>query len=193
MHRESGGLRSADLHLRKLHDRDRMATMQLDLPLTCRHVEAPGASDLQRDLIAVDCGSNLHREALLSELHQEASEGSPADASTEMVHSIVIKRAIAIGRAIFIGLRKYHDPIATRSWPNRHAIVVRSWCNHGHHHLNLMATIIVRSWPSTPPSNQIERSGFVAEILPLKTDVSPLSFLTFDRYLKKLRKFRGWS
>ena len=152
----------------------------VDLSLTCRQVEAPGASDLRCDLIAVDHDHDLNREALLSDLHQEASEGSLADTWTEMERSIFIKHAIAIGRAIFIGRQKYYDSITTRSWPDHRAIVVRSWCNHGHDHLNLMATIIVRSWPSTPPSHQIKRSRFFAEILPLKTYVSPLSFLTFD-------------
>ena len=166
--------RSKSTHVRK------NKLSEIDLPLTCRHVEAPGASDLHCDLIVVDHDHDLHREALLSDLHQEASEGSLADTWTEMEHSIFIKHAIAIGHVIFIGRRKYHDPITTRSWPDHHAIVVRSWCNHGHDHLNLMATIIVRSWPSTPPSHQIKRSRFFAEILPLKTDVSPLSFLTFD-------------
>ena len=164
---------------------------EIDLRLTCRHMEAPRAFDLRRDLIAVD--RDLHREALLSDLHQEASEGSPADAWMEMARLIVIKRVIAISRAIFIGQQKYRDPITTRSWPDRRAIVVQSWCNHGNDHLNLMATIIVRSWPSTPPSHRIKRSRFFTEILPLKTDVPPLSFLTFNRFVKKLSKFQGRS
>ena len=139
---ESTRSKSTHMHKNKLSE--------IDLRLTCRHVEALGASDLRRDLIAVDRDRDLHREALLSDLHQEASEGSPADTWTEMARSIVIKRAIAISRAIFIGRRKYYDPIATRSWSDPGAIMAT------------ITSIMVRIFCGNSPFKKI--------------DVSPLSF-----------------
>ena len=63
MHRESDGLRSADLHQRKSRNRDRTATMQLDLPLTCRHVEGSESSDHRRGSRVIDRDRGLHQDA----------------------------------------------------------------------------------------------------------------------------------
>ena len=60
-----------------------------------------------------DCGDR-HR-MVDQNLHQEASEGSPADAWMEMERSIVIKSAIAIGRAISIRWPRF-SPIFISPW-----------------------------------------------------------------------------
>ena len=56
-----------------------------------------------------------------------------------MARSIVIKYAVEISQAIFIGRLKGQDLIATRSWSDRDAIVARSLRDRGHDH--------ARSWP----------------------------------------------
>ena len=56
--------RSKSTHLRK------SKLSEINLPLTCQHVEALGVFDLRRDSIVVDCEPDLHREA---------SESSPVN------------------------------------------------------------------------------------------------------------------
>ena len=56
-----------------------------------------------------------HHRTVDQNLHQEASQGSPADAWTEMERSIIIKRAISIGRAI------------SSRWPRFSPIFISPW------------------------------------------------------------------
>ena len=75
--------------------------------------------------------SDLHQTGDASEIHGGVgsirSSSRSADTWTKMARSIVIKYAIEISQAIFIGRLKDQDLIATRSWSYHDEIVTRSW------------------------------------------------------------------